>query len=369
MASGKDPWSEKNFQVAHQALFHIGTSSEIPLIPKTLSQRAQEFARLCLTRDPDRRPSAAELLKHPFIVGDEPQLDLTGSASTTFSLSNSAVAQLQQISNAVETAAAQAAAAAAAAAAATPLMPTDLPAVVDTKSRTMELGESTAIAGPSAALEEKRTQPTIKGQAAEPQQSISLALPATPASPKSPLPDVPPYPFARSDAPLAMQPVLTMGGPQAPAVASSSGANRLITTGFNMVYSFGTRRDDVGGDESEMDSSIGGGDDSRRMAPTPSDLSEGDSSSSSSNSRVYRFEASSNSIVMHDTNSAGPSCNSSLTSSVLSFVEGYEPIRFVPTPTIAIPTVEKVAAIGGVDKQTPTIANERVRDMQRQQFT
>ena len=67
MASAKPPWSEQNFENPFRALYHIGNSDAIPAIPTTLSEIGQEFVRLCLTRDPDRRPTAAQMLKHPWI--------------------------------------------------------------------------------------------------------------------------------------------------------------------------------------------------------------------------------------------------------------------------------------------------------------
>jgi serine/threonine protein kinase len=37
-------------------------------LPDTCSVAAQEFFRLCLTRDPSDRPSARDLLLHPFLA-------------------------------------------------------------------------------------------------------------------------------------------------------------------------------------------------------------------------------------------------------------------------------------------------------------
>lgn len=66
MASGKDPWSEMKFGHPFQALHHIGNSGEIPALPTELSAEGQQFVRLMLTRDPAQRPSAAQLLSHPY---------------------------------------------------------------------------------------------------------------------------------------------------------------------------------------------------------------------------------------------------------------------------------------------------------------
>lgn len=49
------------------AIFKIGNSKEIPEIPENLSNDAKSFIKLCLQRDPLARPTASQLLDHPFI--------------------------------------------------------------------------------------------------------------------------------------------------------------------------------------------------------------------------------------------------------------------------------------------------------------
>jgi len=49
------------------AMFKIGNSKELPTIPEQLSDEAKDFVRKCLQREPRLRPTAAQLLDHPFV--------------------------------------------------------------------------------------------------------------------------------------------------------------------------------------------------------------------------------------------------------------------------------------------------------------
>ena len=49
------------------AMFKIGNSKELPAIPEHLSQDGKDFVWQCLQRNPNHRPSAAQLLDHPFV--------------------------------------------------------------------------------------------------------------------------------------------------------------------------------------------------------------------------------------------------------------------------------------------------------------
>ncbi|KAK9678322.1 hypothetical protein RND81_11G203600 [Saponaria officinalis] len=64
MAMAKPPWSQYE---GVAAIFKIGNSKDIPLIPDFLSSDAKSFLNLCLQRDPSKRPSASDLLEHPFV--------------------------------------------------------------------------------------------------------------------------------------------------------------------------------------------------------------------------------------------------------------------------------------------------------------
>ncbi|BBN16920.1 mitogen-activated protein kinase kinase kinase ANP1 [Marchantia polymorpha subsp. ruderalis] len=66
MATGKPPWSQQFQEVA--ALFHIGTTKSHPPIPEHLSANGKNFLLKCLQREPRLRPSAADLLQHPFVT-------------------------------------------------------------------------------------------------------------------------------------------------------------------------------------------------------------------------------------------------------------------------------------------------------------
>lgn len=51
------------------AIFVIGNNTKpVPQLPDKFTQEAKDFANDCMTRDPNTRPSATELLNHTFIV-------------------------------------------------------------------------------------------------------------------------------------------------------------------------------------------------------------------------------------------------------------------------------------------------------------
>lgn len=66
MLTGVPPWSDCGGQV--QAIFKIGGTGELPTMPEWISDDARDLVSSCLRRDPDERPSAADLLAHPFVA-------------------------------------------------------------------------------------------------------------------------------------------------------------------------------------------------------------------------------------------------------------------------------------------------------------
>ncbi|GMI67600.1 MAP KINASE KINASE KINASE 3, mitogen-activated protein kinase kinase kinase 3 [Hibiscus trionum] len=64
MATSKPPWHRYE---GVAAIFKIGNSKDMPEIPDHLSSEAKSFIRLCLQREPSARPTAFQLLDHPFI--------------------------------------------------------------------------------------------------------------------------------------------------------------------------------------------------------------------------------------------------------------------------------------------------------------
>ncbi|TMW64813.1 hypothetical protein Poli38472_008980 [Pythium oligandrum] len=65
LATGRPPW--ENHSNPLTAMFHIASQDALPVIPPNLSEFARSFLLLCLDKNPHSRPSAAELLSHPFL--------------------------------------------------------------------------------------------------------------------------------------------------------------------------------------------------------------------------------------------------------------------------------------------------------------
>ncbi|KAI5066678.1 hypothetical protein GOP47_0019302 [Adiantum capillus-veneris] len=77
MLQGRPPWG--HITNVGALFLKLGSSQESPPLPKLASAEAKDFLRLCLQRDPKARPTAGELLQHPFVVrGSKGDEDLDG---------------------------------------------------------------------------------------------------------------------------------------------------------------------------------------------------------------------------------------------------------------------------------------------------
>lgn len=65
MVTGKPPWSDFTDQVS--AMYHIASCNKPPSLPHDLSTPLKDFLLSCLKREHSKRPTAAQLLVHPFI--------------------------------------------------------------------------------------------------------------------------------------------------------------------------------------------------------------------------------------------------------------------------------------------------------------
>lgn len=64
-ATGLPPWGELQPIAAIYAIG--GGETPAPELPEQFSENARDFVKQCLTREPDLRPSAAQLLNHSFL--------------------------------------------------------------------------------------------------------------------------------------------------------------------------------------------------------------------------------------------------------------------------------------------------------------
>ncbi|KAL8534443.1 hypothetical protein ACS0TY_010454 [Phlomoides rotata] len=85
MATSKPPWSQYE---GVAAMFKIGNSKELPTIPDNLSDEGKDFVRLCLQRDPQRRPPATKLLEHSFVKNVAPLEKLSPTSSDHSAVTN-----------------------------------------------------------------------------------------------------------------------------------------------------------------------------------------------------------------------------------------------------------------------------------------
>ncbi|KZV54585.1 mitogen-activated protein kinase kinase kinase YODA-like [Dorcoceras hygrometricum] len=73
MLTGKPPWSEHS---GVQAMFNV--LNRTPPIPETLSAEGKDFLQRCFQRKPEDRPSAVQLLDHPFLRSSQDQNNAGG---------------------------------------------------------------------------------------------------------------------------------------------------------------------------------------------------------------------------------------------------------------------------------------------------
>ncbi|KAH6765039.1 mitogen-activated protein kinase kinase kinase 5 [Perilla frutescens var. hirtella] len=69
MMTGKPPWGDIN---GVQAMFNV--LNKAPPIPENLSSAGKDFLQCCFQRRPEDRPSACNLLKHPFLHSSQEHL-------------------------------------------------------------------------------------------------------------------------------------------------------------------------------------------------------------------------------------------------------------------------------------------------------
>ncbi|XP_066321820.1 mitogen-activated protein kinase kinase kinase 3-like isoform X4 [Miscanthus floridulus] len=68
MGTGRHPWHQYEDV---PAMFKIVNTNDMPEIPERFSKEGKYFLSLCLKRDPAQRPSATQLLRHPFVQDNQ----------------------------------------------------------------------------------------------------------------------------------------------------------------------------------------------------------------------------------------------------------------------------------------------------------
>lgn len=83
-------------------MFKIGNSKELPTIPEHLSNEGKDFIMKCLQRDPLHRPTAAQLLDHPFVknaVPPEKPTVVQSQSDPPFASTNGIISQVTYLSH------------------------------------------------------------------------------------------------------------------------------------------------------------------------------------------------------------------------------------------------------------------------------
>jgi serine/threonine protein kinase len=89
-------------------MFHIGVSTKHPPLPEPgqLSEIGIDFIELCLTLEAARRPTATELLQHPWLLPMQQQLsehNSTGQSSVGGSIASTNVMSMRSLGYTPET--------------------------------------------------------------------------------------------------------------------------------------------------------------------------------------------------------------------------------------------------------------------------
>jgi len=80
MADGDAPYIT---EPQNKVIFNILNKKPPPIGPRW-SDDFRSFVEACLTKDPNERPSASELLRHPFVVGAENYKEEAAASFTKF---------------------------------------------------------------------------------------------------------------------------------------------------------------------------------------------------------------------------------------------------------------------------------------------
>ncbi|KAJ1449593.1 kinase-like domain-containing protein [Pelagophyceae sp. CCMP2097] len=80
MVTGQPPWKSLQLGTPAALMFHIANATEPPPMPPEMSPELHSFLLACFQRDVDKRPSAVELLRHPFVVNGGAAAEAIASA-------------------------------------------------------------------------------------------------------------------------------------------------------------------------------------------------------------------------------------------------------------------------------------------------
>lgn len=79
LLTGLPFWGDKKFDSQISLLYYVANLEALPALPGELSDDARSFVTACLEIDPVVRPSALELLQHPFVTQKDPAKELRSS--------------------------------------------------------------------------------------------------------------------------------------------------------------------------------------------------------------------------------------------------------------------------------------------------